>query len=56
MNDAQCMSDALTGQYCFTSNFWGSLILWVEATNVDTYTYWRKARVYDLPKLNIEKL
>lgn len=51
------MSDKLTGEYCFTSDVWGNLILWVEVeyTNVETYTLWRKARVYDLPKLNILK-
>ena len=59
MNDAQQMSDNLTGNYCFTSNVWGSLILWVEVEHItkdeDHWVDWRKARVYDLPKLNILK-
>ena len=57
MNDAQQMSDNLTGNYCFTTNWWGSLVLWVEVNHdaVEPWTSWRKARVYDLPKLNILK-
>lgn len=57
MNDAQQMSDALTGNYCFTTDMWGNLILWVEVSYVtkedEPWTTWRKARVYDLPKLKI---
>lgn len=56
MNEAQNMSDKLTGKYCFTSSMWGNLILWVEVASADeTYTYWRKARVFDLPKLNLKQ-
>ena len=59
MNDAVQMNDKLTGNYCFATNVWGSLVLWVEiiyeaGDTGSTWTTWRKARVYDLPKLNIK--
>lgn len=72
MNDAQQMNDSLTGKYCFATDLWGNLILWVEVmytqqvvksgllpgldtptSEENTWTEWRKARVYDLPKLKI---
>lgn len=56
MNDAQQMNDTLTGKYCFATDMWGNLILWVEVDHGDDehpWVTWRKARVYDLPKLKI---
>jgi len=52
------MEDELTGNFCFKSNMWGELILYVEIEyqNVEYIKYYRKARSYDLLKLNLGKL
>jgi len=50
------MNDRLTGKYCFSTDLFGDLILWVEVdykTEDDSYMHWRKARAYDLRKLNL---
>ena len=60
MNNSLKMGEELTGKYCFSSEmFTGNLILWVEAVysgNEEDVTYWRRGKVYDLPKLKELKL
>ena len=58
MNDNAKMKETLTGDYCFATDMWGNLILHVEVEHTgsdEPWTEWRKARVYDLPKINIVK-
>ena len=52
----------LTGRFIHKNNFWGNLILHVEVKETNNslhairsyYIFWRKAKSFDLPFLNLK--